>query len=746
MSSPPITFIAGIGGALAVLLGACTSTRNDASGPPPASVVVPLGAVALGLKTSQGVTVNAATYTISGNGITPMTGTIPLTDPSATASTVVGGIPAAMGYLFTLDANGDDGKTTCHGSATADVIGNATTGVTIVVQCRKPSELGGVTIGATFNNCPAITATTASPLAVSVGGTINLSATASDLDGNPLTLQWSAPSGQLGNTASAATTFTCTDEGPVIITVAVSDGMCQDQTTVSVTCLPFCAFRPDGTACDDHDACTRADHCAAGQCVGSDVVVCTASDQCHVAGICDPKTALCSNPTAAEGAMCMLPNASAACTAGACGVVSCASGFGNCDGNNPNGCEVSLLTSVDNCGVCGLRCATGTTCNMGLCLSPPPTGVTAHAGGWTVALSWQPAVAATGYRVFRATSADGPFAAIGTTTSATSFTDQAIATGAQYFYGVATISVGGTSALSTIAPVTPLTKQLCITASQGHAVWIYDATQTGRATPVRTITGSSTGFGFPKGIASSPVNGELFVSLQGGLIEVFSMAASGNVARSWTLSGALGGSNVYAVDVDPIAGEVVSAEYDAGGTISVQASDTGALKRTIAGATTKLGHVSSLVIDHVHGELFAGQQDPTGAFQQIVTFDLTANGDVAPKRVLGSSASAAAASWTVAYDALADELFSACNCNNQIAVYDRSASDGAPPKPTMQVTGLTTVYGLLLDTASDTIWAVGNAGFSTVMIVEVPRGGSGAVAPLRTGISLSTIGRLARCN
>src|SRR5262249_40384851 len=43
----------------------------------------------------------------------------------------------------------------------------------------------------------------------------------------------------------------------------------------------------DGTACDDGSACTQGDSCQAGSCTGAPVV-CTAADQCHSAGVCDP--------------------------------------------------------------------------------------------------------------------------------------------------------------------------------------------------------------------------------------------------------------------------------------------------------------------------------------------------------------------------------------------------------------------------------------------------------------------------
>ena len=36
--------------------------------------------------------------------------------------------------------------------------------------------------------------------------------------------------------------------------------------------------QPDGTACDDGNACTQSDTCQAGACAGASPVVCTAED------------------------------------------------------------------------------------------------------------------------------------------------------------------------------------------------------------------------------------------------------------------------------------------------------------------------------------------------------------------------------------------------------------------------------------------------------------------------------------
>src|SRR5205823_2279487 len=70
-------------------------------------------------------------------------------------------------------------------------------------------------------------------------------------------------------------------------------------------------------------ACTRTDICEAGLCAGTNSVVCTAADQCHTAGVCNPASGVCSNPAKLDGAPCDDGNACTrtdTCAAGACGV------------------------------------------------------------------------------------------------------------------------------------------------------------------------------------------------------------------------------------------------------------------------------------------------------------------------------------------------------------------------------------------------------------------------------------------
>jgi len=82
-----------------------------------------------------------------------------------------------------------------------------------------------------------------------------------------------------------------------------------DQCHVAGTCSPATGDctnppKPDGTSCNDGNACTRRDTCTAGSCTGADPVVCTPRSQCHRAGTCDPASGRCNDPESAAGSPC----------------------------------------------------------------------------------------------------------------------------------------------------------------------------------------------------------------------------------------------------------------------------------------------------------------------------------------------------------------------------------------------------------------------------------------------------------
>jgi cysteine-rich repeat protein len=93
----------------------------------------------------------------------------------------------------------------------------------------------------------------------------------------------------------------------------------------------LCTVAGDATPCNDGDGCTQTDTCSGGVCVGSNPVVCTPLDQCHVAGTCNPSTGQCSNPSKPDGTACDDGDTCTApdeCTGGACaGLPSCIDPF-----------------------------------------------------------------------------------------------------------------------------------------------------------------------------------------------------------------------------------------------------------------------------------------------------------------------------------------------------------------------------------------------------------------------------------
>ncbi len=76
------------------------------------------------------------------------------------------------------------------------------------------------------------------------------------------------------------------------------------------------------------------------------------------------------------GRTCALPHAASACTAaGACAVAACDAGWANCDNNAANGCEVDLNTDSARCGACtGRACPSGQLCQAGACVAACAAG------------------------------------------------------------------------------------------------------------------------------------------------------------------------------------------------------------------------------------------------------------------------------------------------------------------------------------------------------------------------------------
>ncbi len=119
---------------------------------------------------------------------------------------------------------------------------------------------------------------------------------------------------------------------------------------------PTAAF---GAPCDDGDACTQTDTCALGVCLGSSPVVCTPSDACHAAGTCNPADGTCSNPNAADETAC---DDGDPCTTDSCQAGVCV-GSGSC-ATCSDGLQNQGETGVDCGGPCAPCCVpTPELCN-----------------------------------------------------------------------------------------------------------------------------------------------------------------------------------------------------------------------------------------------------------------------------------------------------------------------------------------------------------------------------------------------
>ncbi len=115
---------------------------------------------------------------------------------------------------------------------------------------------------------------------------------------------------------------------------------------------------PDGTGCNDGNACTQTDRCQGGTCTGSNPVVCTASGPCHVGGVCDTATGSCSNPNAPNGTSC--DDGNACTTQDACAGGSCVGGP-PLDCNDGNACTNDACDPATGCPVPATIFTTSTT-------------------------------------------------------------------------------------------------------------------------------------------------------------------------------------------------------------------------------------------------------------------------------------------------------------------------------------------------------------------------------------------------
>lgn len=197
------------------------------------------GSLNLELELADGVTISEVDWVISGGDMAPMSGTIDTSAPGATASVEVFGLPPAEGYLVELEATDENSDLTCKGDAEFDVEVGRATDIGVMLNCKRPTGLGGVRVNGEFNICAQLAKAVVSPLQTSVGNDIALSAQGEDVEGDAISYEWSATGGSIANAGAQQTTYTCGVVGTHSVTISVSDDggvHCTDEWTVPVTC------------------------------------------------------------------------------------------------------------------------------------------------------------------------------------------------------------------------------------------------------------------------------------------------------------------------------------------------------------------------------------------------------------------------------------------------------------------------------------------------------------------------------
>lgn len=138
------------------------------------------GDLAIELALLDGTRIDEVAWVIRRVGMEPMAGIVNTSAPGATASVEVFGIPPATGYTVSMTATSADGETSCSGSADFEVALGAVTEVTVMLNCKPGSELGGVRVDGRLNICADLVKVVVAPLQTSVGSEFRVSSRAED--------------------------------------------------------------------------------------------------------------------------------------------------------------------------------------------------------------------------------------------------------------------------------------------------------------------------------------------------------------------------------------------------------------------------------------------------------------------------------------------------------------------------------------------------------------------------------------
>ena len=187
----------------------------------------------------QSILLDEVLWTLTGNGMAPMSGAIDTSAPGATPSVEVFGLNPGS-YVIDLEASADDGETRCRGSAPFDVTAGVSTEVAVLLRCKVGQRFGAVRVNGKLNICSELTKAVVAPLQTSIGNRIAVRSQAEDEEGDSIAYAWTADSGSFEDSSAVDTFYTCEETGDHSLTVSVSDdgfAYCVDSWTVAIRCV-----------------------------------------------------------------------------------------------------------------------------------------------------------------------------------------------------------------------------------------------------------------------------------------------------------------------------------------------------------------------------------------------------------------------------------------------------------------------------------------------------------------------------
>ena len=253
--------------------------------------------------------------------------------------------------------------------------GHACQGGTCKLSC--PSNLvecGGV--------CVNLTATNMSACGVCLEGFAdcdNNLANGCEVNGNTDARRCGASGDCQGaNAGHVCASGTSCQEGVCRVGCLSGQLLCEDKCITPATDNTYCGASGDCLGSNAGEACATGYICREGECeagcpVGQDYCdgrcVDLNANNMSACGTCKAGFGNCDNNWANGCEVRFSDTNRTACT-------TCASGFGNCDNDWSNGCEVNTSITSAHCGTCGNACPSGGGCTNGVCQTVCGPGLT----------------------------------------------------------------------------------------------------------------------------------------------------------------------------------------------------------------------------------------------------------------------------------------------------------------------------------------------------------------------------------